>query len=66
MEQQKKTLNLVQAGVKAKSKKEVYRVLTSEAGIFLPPIHDAPMDFIREICEGKKKYVLLVSSSDRP
>ena len=55
MEPKKKTLNVVKAGIKAKSKQEIYRVVTSEAGIFLPPKHDAPIDFIREVCLGTKK-----------
>lgn len=55
MEARRKQLNVVTAGIKAKSKAEIYRVITSEAGIYLPPKHDSPIDFIREICEGSKK-----------
>ena len=43
--------------LKAKSKKEVYQVLTYEGGIYLPPILDANKNYIKDIMTGKKKFL---------
>ena len=49
------TLNDV--SVKAKSKKEVYLVLTVEGGLYLPPIMDSNKDYLKGIMTGKKKFL---------
>ena len=51
----KRDMNILEAGIKAQTKGEVYRVICSEAGIFLPPKQDCPAEFLREISEGEKK-----------
>ena len=44
-------------GVKCRSKREVYTVLSSEGGIFLPPISDATQKYLRAIMLGDKDHV---------
>ena len=44
-------------GVKCRSKREVYTVLSTEGGIFLPPISDATQKYLRAIMLGDKNYV---------
>ena len=48
-------INLSQLGSKAKSKNEMYRILTVEAKIYLPPQKEWSIYFIRDIFHGKKK-----------
>ena len=49
------TLNDV--SVKAKSKKEVYSVLTVEGGLYLPPIMDSSKEYLKAIMTGKEKFL---------
>ena len=42
-------------GLKTKSKKEMYRLLTTEANVYLPPIREANYLYIRGILTGEKK-----------
>ena len=44
-------------GIKCRSKREVYTVLSSEGGIFLPPIVDATQKYLRALMLGDKSYV---------
>ena len=44
-------------GVKCRSKREVYTVLSSEGGIFLPPISDATQKYLRAVMLGDKNHV---------
>ena len=44
-------------GVKCRSKREVYTVLSSESGIFLPPISDATQKYLRAVMLGDKNHV---------
>ena len=44
-------------GVKCRSKREVYTVLSTEGGIFLPLISDATQKYLRAIMLGDKNYV---------
>ena len=44
-------------GVKLRSKREVYTVLRTKGGIFLPPISDATQNYFRSIMLGSKSYV---------
>ena len=45
-------------GIKAKSKKEIYTVLTVEGGLYLPPLADANQKYLKAILLGEKKYLL--------
>ena len=51
-------INLAQLGNKAKSKNEMYRILTVEAKIYLPPLKECSIYFIRDIFLGKKKVIV--------
>ena len=51
-------LTIQQVGIKAKSKKEVYTVLTVEGGLYLPPLSDVNHKFLKSILLGDKKYLL--------
>ena len=42
---------------KCRSKLELYNLLTSEGGMYLPPIQDATQQYIRQLMMGKKNYV---------
>ena len=42
-------------GLKAKSKKEMYRIFASDAQVYLPPIKEANYMYIRHILTSKKK-----------
>ena len=43
--------------IKARSKKEIYMVLSLEGGIYLPPILDANSKYIKDIMTDSKKYL---------
>ena len=45
-------------GLKAKSKKEMYRLLVTEANVYLPPIREANYLYIRGILTGEKKVIV--------
>ena len=49
------TTNVNQLGTKAKSKNEMYRILTVEAKIYLPPQKECSIYFIRDIFHGKRR-----------
>lgn len=38
-----------------KSKLDIYNILSKEGQLYLPPINDCPMTFIKEILTGKKE-----------
>ena len=48
-------------GSKAKSKGEIYRLLATEGGVYLPPLKDVNYQFLRDIITGSKKVCLLSS-----
>jgi hypothetical protein len=49
-------INTVQEfGLIAKSKKELYSVLTTDGGMYLPPIKEANAKYIRKIVTGQGK-----------
>ena len=52
------TVNLMEVGVKAKSKSEIYLALTINGGLYLMPQKEWGMAFISNICFGKKKVSL--------
>ena len=43
--------------IKARSKKEVYSLLVTEGGIYLPPLADAHYKYISKVIVGDKKYL---------
>ena len=42
--------------IHAKSKKEIFHVLTVEGGLYLPPINDSNKKYIQNIMKGFKKF----------
>lgn len=54
MEDDNDKLPVVDCGVKARSKIEVYRVLTTEGGVYLPPAKECNYKWIRAIITGEK------------
>ena len=52
-----KSFTLNDVAIKARSKKEVYYVLATEGGIYLPPIIDANSSYLKEIARGTKLFL---------
>ena len=52
---EKKRVNLLDLGNKATSKPELYRLLTAEDQLYLPPYMLCPIDFIADLIDEKKK-----------
>ena len=48
-------LNLNFLGLKAQSKNEIYRLLTVEAELYLPPQKETSIYFVRDVFHGNKK-----------
>ena len=66
MERQR--MSVRQISIRARSKKEMYRLLQLEADVYLPPIQQANRKFIADILAGKKKVthiVLLISALEK-
>ena len=59
MEERKDILKVTDLSIKDKSKIELYRILTTEGDVFLPPSKEWSIDFIRDIISGKKLLSLL-------
>ena len=59
MEERKDILKVTDLSIKAKSKIELYRILTTEGDVILPPSKEWSIDFIRDIISGKKLVSLL-------
>ena len=55
--QQLVSVNAALFGAKASSKKEVFRFLTSEALIFLPPYETVTVFHMRDIVAGKRRMI---------
>ena len=51
-------VNLIDLGMKARTKSEMYRLLTVDADLYLPPQKKVSIYFIREITTGSKKVLL--------
>ena len=51
---EKVEVNLLELGGKARSKSELYRLLTAEGHLYLPPYKTCPIDFIADIIQEKK------------
>ena len=52
---EKKRVNLLDLGSKARSKPELFRLLTAEGQLYLPPYKLCPIDFIADLIDEKKK-----------
>ena len=52
-----KDITLSDISLKAKSKKEIYMVLTVEGGLYLPPIMDANRNYIRGLINWTKLFL---------
>ena len=48
-------LNLNYLGIKAQSKNEIYRLLTVEAELYLPPQKETSIYFVRDVFHGHKR-----------
>ena len=48
---------MIDISIKAKSKVELYRALTTEAEVYLPPYKECNYKFIRDIIAGNKKVI---------
>ena len=55
MEVDNAALTINEVGSKAKFKLEVYRILTTEGGVYLPPSQQWNYNFIRDIITGEKR-----------
>ena len=55
-------INLNILGTKAKTKVEMYRLLTVDANLFLPPQRDSSIYFIRDIIENKRKVINILKT----
>ena len=53
-------VNLMELGVNAKSKAEIYHALTIKNGIYLMPQKECNIEFISEVFFGRKKGGLLL------
>ena len=52
-----KEITINDIAIHARSKKEIYHVLTAEGGLYLPPIMDADRKYIQNIVRGLKKFM---------
>ena len=55
--QWEKDITISDIAIRAKSKKEIYHVLTVEGGIYLPPNNDSHKKYIQNIMRGFKKFI---------
>ena len=53
-----KKLNINMLGLKARTKNEIYRLLTTEANLYLPPQRETSIYFVRDIIHGRKKVYI--------
>ena len=60
----KVAVNLLDLGSKARSKYEVYKILTNEGNLYLPPYKECSIEFITDYLEGKKSINLDSSSGE--
>ena len=56
---EKSTINLNILGVKARTKNELYRILTTEANMYLPPQKETSIYFVRDIIHNRKKVCFI-------
>ena len=55
MEGNKLSLHIL--GLKAKIKNELYRLLTTEANLYLSPQRETSIYFVRDIIHGRKRVI---------
>ena len=48
-------INLNMLGIKAKTKDELYRLLTTEVNLYLPSQKETLIYFVKDIVHGRKK-----------
>ena len=48
------SFNIGELGLKARTKYEIYRLLTVEGQFYLPPVAETSIEFIGEIVRGEK------------
>ena len=58
------TINLLDLGFKVRSKSELYKLLTSEANLYLPPYKEWSIEFITDYLEGRKSVSKSMSFSE--
>ena len=54
-------ITVLDLGVKAKSKREVYRLLSTEGDVYMPPEKEANYDYLATILKGDKRVSLPIS-----
>ena len=59
---EKSEINLNLLGTKAQTKNELYRLLTVEAKLYLPPQKETSIYFVRGIINGRKKVSIKLGS----
>ena len=59
MERFDSSFTVNEIGAKAKSKVEIYRVLVTKGGVYLPHVKDINYSFLRSIITGDKKASIL-------
>ena len=52
---EQKEINISSLGMKAQTKNKLYRILTVEAKLYLPPQKETSIYFIRGVVNGRKK-----------
>ena len=54
-------IDLSKLAVKARSKRELYEVLLSDCGVYMPPIQFANADYVRGVVTGliKVRFIML-------
>ena len=55
LQMEKVTLNLIEVGGKARSKLELYKLLTVDGHLYLPPYKYCSVNFMADIIEGNRK-----------
>ena len=48
-------ITVLDLGIKARSKREVYRLLSTDGDVYLPPEKEANYDYLASILRGDKK-----------
>ena len=50
-------INVNMLGLKARTKNEMYRLLTTEVDMYLPPQKETSIYFVKDIIHNKKKVI---------
>lgn len=56
---EKRKINIKELALKARTKSEIYQILTIDGGLYLPPQRETNMKYIQQLCTGKKKVSLV-------